>query len=882
MLALAVRNRSEKPLTVRRLRTAGPLPLLSRQISPRPLSGPVLQAKCACGGGCPRCQSKLATQAKLAVSQPGDLYEQEADRVAEQILRMPASLEVAEKGDRGECPENDPYPRCAGKKGLIQRRVASEASVHDSVPDEFLSGLGPGHPLDFPARSFFECRFGYDFSQVRVHADAKAAEMARSVNALAYTVGRDVVFGEGQLSPGTHAGDRLIAHELAHVVRGPQRPIIYRKGELPLDIDVPDPEATFAPTYKYPWQNPALRETIYPYRDEELAFFLRTYMEIDLENPSATVTPVTAEELTKERTALEDELTGVNVELKEAQKANDWPRVKELNARAHRLKEDLKYLPKPTMKAGVPKGAEKKWTAYLYSKKDDEGEDLEHDALLSRILDRFDTDPAFKRYPKWLRYMVIHFSGMRYKSAHGSYAPAIDLVKRLKREELTFELSAAPESDIAKLGADAISKLKTELDSITEKPTARRARAIKARLTILEAVEQARKAAFSKRGETAKRAAFEELTRLEDERDKLKAELDSKKITDLDAVATKQKRIEELEPLIAAHETEIGSKSLGPVRKSIDAAEDKRRKAVIEHEIERAEEEFSKLDDMQALSVIKAMQAKGAFPDWVWREIVRTTALKLEADEATDWETVTAEEKEQKKRTDPVTKRWKQIMAGWKKDTTAWREKHASDLSLVVIRAVCNEICEMSLDARGVKPVGGISQKARWYATSGGGTSFSTPTSPSDLKPGASLFFLEWSNTPAKDKVNIVRSDLPVALKSEAGETLSDGFRGAGDWAYHFHSDKTVTRTAPIGTTADPTEEPPKQTQYLNWTHEAMLVEVDAKHERVVTFETGPIGLRTRNLKKVLDQWNVFIGFAPSTKEPANLDEYLKEVQPGR
>lgn len=77
----------------------------------------------------------------------------------------------------------------------------------------------PGQPLDAATRAFFEPRFGYDLSQVRVHADAKAAGSARAVRALAYTVGRDVVFGSGQFSPGTAAGQKLLAHELAHAVQ---------------------------------------------------------------------------------------------------------------------------------------------------------------------------------------------------------------------------------------------------------------------------------------------------------------------------------------------------------------------------------------------------------------------------------------------------------------------------------------------------------------------------------------------------------------------------------------------------------------------------------------------------------------------------------------
>ena len=77
----------------------------------------------------------------------------------------------------------------------------------------------PGQPLDAATRAFMEPRFGHDFSQVRVHADTKAADSARAVNALAYTVGRDIVFGAGQYAPGTSEGKRLLGHELVHTAQ---------------------------------------------------------------------------------------------------------------------------------------------------------------------------------------------------------------------------------------------------------------------------------------------------------------------------------------------------------------------------------------------------------------------------------------------------------------------------------------------------------------------------------------------------------------------------------------------------------------------------------------------------------------------------------------
>ena len=111
----------------------------------------------------------------------------------------------------GECAACD-------KQGL-QRRVAGQAEP-EGVPPIVHEVLGaPGQPLDAATRSLMEPRFGHDFSRVRVHTDAKAAESARAVNALAYTVGREVVFGAGQYRPASVSGRRLLAHELTHVAQ---------------------------------------------------------------------------------------------------------------------------------------------------------------------------------------------------------------------------------------------------------------------------------------------------------------------------------------------------------------------------------------------------------------------------------------------------------------------------------------------------------------------------------------------------------------------------------------------------------------------------------------------------------------------------------------
>jgi hypothetical protein len=92
---------------------------------------------------------------------------------------------------------------------------ASEAAISKSADHD----LGTGRPLDPVTRAFMESRFGHDFSGVRVYSDDRAAASAEELNAKAYTVGRSVVFNRRFYSPGSEEGDRLLAHELAHVIQ---------------------------------------------------------------------------------------------------------------------------------------------------------------------------------------------------------------------------------------------------------------------------------------------------------------------------------------------------------------------------------------------------------------------------------------------------------------------------------------------------------------------------------------------------------------------------------------------------------------------------------------------------------------------------------------
>ena len=107
-----------------------------------------------------------------------------------------------------------PTGECAACR---QRRLQREASRGQAPPAVHEVLRSPGRPLEPAVRESMETRFGHDFSRVRIHTDARAAESARAVSAKAYTVGEHVAFAAGRYAPGAPAGDGLIAHELAHV-----------------------------------------------------------------------------------------------------------------------------------------------------------------------------------------------------------------------------------------------------------------------------------------------------------------------------------------------------------------------------------------------------------------------------------------------------------------------------------------------------------------------------------------------------------------------------------------------------------------------------------------------------------------------------------------
>lgn len=161
-----------------------------------------------------------ANQLKLKIGEVGDVYEQEADKISEEVTKMPEPQPRRTAPWRGGGDQRDSQQLGAEHEGLQTTRLGGSQTGKDAAPSLVSDVLrAPGEPLDSTTRASMEARFGRDLSRVRVHADQRAAHSARGLNAQAYTVGEDVVFGAGQYRRGSSEGRKLIAHELTHVLQ---------------------------------------------------------------------------------------------------------------------------------------------------------------------------------------------------------------------------------------------------------------------------------------------------------------------------------------------------------------------------------------------------------------------------------------------------------------------------------------------------------------------------------------------------------------------------------------------------------------------------------------------------------------------------------------
>ena len=205
-------------------------------------------------------------QTKLTIGKPGDKYEQEADKVSDQVMNISQPVQRQEQGEeqmqmkpeiqrqetkeeeeepvaakpltnaitplvqRQDQPEEEEEP--AQMKPEIQRQEKEEeeeepvqaksdnsTASSEGLEQQLGNSKGGGSPLSDEARSFMEPRFGTDFSDVKVHTDSNAVQMNQDIQAQAFTHGQDIYFNSGKYSPDTNEGKSLLAHELTHVVQ---------------------------------------------------------------------------------------------------------------------------------------------------------------------------------------------------------------------------------------------------------------------------------------------------------------------------------------------------------------------------------------------------------------------------------------------------------------------------------------------------------------------------------------------------------------------------------------------------------------------------------------------------------------------------------------
>ncbi|MEH2241037.1 eCIS core domain-containing protein [Nostoc sp.] len=171
----------------------------------------------------------------MSIGEPGDRYEQEADRVASQVVqRINAPASAGRSVQRQEKAEKDiqakpeitslqrrskPEEELQAKLTLQRREAIAGGETSTDLESTINRARGSGQPLEAGLQQSMGQAMGADFSRVRVHTDAQSDQLNQSIQAKAFTTGQDVFFRHGRYQPGSRGGQELIAHELTHVVQ---------------------------------------------------------------------------------------------------------------------------------------------------------------------------------------------------------------------------------------------------------------------------------------------------------------------------------------------------------------------------------------------------------------------------------------------------------------------------------------------------------------------------------------------------------------------------------------------------------------------------------------------------------------------------------------
>ena len=512
--------------------------------------------------------------------------------------------------------------------------------------------------------------------------------------------------------------------------------------------------------------------------------------------------------------------------------------------------------------------------------------------------------------------MVIHFSGMRYKSAHGSWCDPKLLLTSLRANEIEDHLQASSEDQIAEACQQLVEALQAAQAHAADDPARRR---LQGQIDGLLTWDKAYSQVFANQPELETR--WKTLRNLEKKQASLEAVF---KQNGAQGNSLITQTIADLENQIWDAKKNLGFDRMNQIRKKLAIAAYVRRRNLQKLRQEQANQEIAQASDFQVLGWLQAMRDQ--IPDWAWAEIVARTRLRLDTSDP-GWEELSPALRAEKYKFDRENSHWREILYQWQTaDITAWRAKHAQDLSLVVTRAVCNEISEHIQHLRARTPSGGLTAKPSWYLKEKAGDPqhafLKVPARQADFPDGTSILFLGWV-TARPHAWSIARPVSGLTFLTPGGEPIANNLtEGSFKWTYHINNGEIWRDALPDKFIPKPVAIPPakfkskakqkkaikeakaaakaavkravrkarnfqgaRTTEWLRWTHEAIVIELAEMIEgpTVLTFETGEIGVNLRSFRRLANHWDVFVGYVPPGQPPRpELGSFLvrSELQP--
>lgn len=531
--------------------------------------------------------------------------------------------------------------------------------------------------------------------------------------------------------------------------------------------------------------------------------------------------------------------------------------------------------------------------------------------LLEAVVRKFLAEP--KRFPLWLQYMVIHFSGMRYQSAHGSWADPRDLLISLTEKLVARELDGKDELVIEALCQEKIA-VYSRIRQASPAPAASAEQGELPALVLAENPVWRRKAEYHLK--TLEK--FKLRVKVTPAESKPGAVVYKESPTGMQATPNTIQRALEVAVSFPPLEKDkdyyqITEYIRNPAWVGLYVQEDditiipdvRKRRALLDLRVD--EESYlieEKMNDEQVLGELRAMRDQLELPNWMWNEMVKLTDLRLSEVQDASWENLS--DTDQAVRQNYEFREYRKLMDEWKKaNLTGWREEHDRANRLVVTRAVCNEVAEHCQHLRGNSPPGGLTAKPKWYQrrerdpslAKGDDKPYLTKIkSAESFKVGASILWLRFVHeepNPWRIAHPLVLSDGSGLLTPGLNVGRGDGggdfdpskvfvIKNPGPWSYFQDSSGRYRRSRSV---QDAKGKVYRQHEWLRWMHEATVAQVGetADGPVVLTFETAlpyedrrrsTIGIFRHNLNWLL--YNVkpptfngsFIGYTPEGDLP--------------